>query len=170
MVAAIDDRAQREGDRRDRAQDAIAHDGGVRPELHRQAFLDERARECKLPHGRRSVEIKSLEVQIAARIDRARAPAIGREVVRFAQVRARLIELRAEQRPAARRLERGDEQPVIAARQRTVDRARGIAADAVRYEPLARVRRRKIAADVATEIDRSAIALVRRYPPVEKPG
>ena len=135
------------------AHEAVKDVRGVRARLHEDALFQQRIGQGKRPHRRGAFQMKSLDVAIALRSDHAASPAIGSQLELLAAVHCRLVQLRQQQRPPKRRLQCGDQQSVVAARLETRDRSERISANAVGHQPLARFRRRKIAADFATEID-----------------
>ena len=97
--------------------------------------------------------MKALDVAIAFGSNRPVRPAIGGQAQTLAAVLRSFIEFRNQERAAKRRLQRGDQQAVVAARLVTGDRAERVSADAVGHQPLARFRVGQIAANFAAKID-----------------
>jgi hypothetical protein len=62
-----------------------------------------------------------------------------------------LVELRQEQGAAQRRLQGGDQQAVVLSRQRSDQRARGVAAEAIGDQPLPSFGSGQITTDLAPE-------------------
>ena len=97
--------------------------------------------------------MESLDVAVTFRSYRPVRPAIREKRKFLGGVPRRFIELCDEESAAERRLQRGDQQSVVATRLVPRDRAERVAADAVGHQPLARFRGAQVAANVAAEID-----------------
>src|SRR5437867_3968771 len=154
MVAAIvDQRLERQLQRAARAHVVVTDVRGVRPVPHPNPPFEQSVGESKRPDRRRAFESKPLEVQVAARGDGAVRPAIGREWKRLGVVFGGLFQFCDQQRAAEWRLKRGDQQAVVAARQRPGDRARGKTAEPVHDQPFALLGGLEIAANLAAEVN-----------------
>ena len=156
VVAVVHEEPQLEPDRTARAEDLIANVRRIGARLHPDALLDERVGDRVCPHGRRPVQGEALDRGMAAWLDRAAGPAVSGERERAPVVRDDLVGLGDEERPPQRRIQGGDEQPVVAARQRAGDGARGVATDAVGAEPFPPLRGREIARDLPAPADHAS--------------
>ena len=105
-------------------------------------------------------EVERGEQLVAARVDRAVPPLVGREPDAGVAEDEDRIERGEAEHAAARAVDRDDEQPVVAPRAEPRDGAHRVAADAVGDEPLARRRLVERAAHLRPEADRHASRLL----------
>ena len=153
IVAVVHERAQGEGQRPRGTEDSIGDVRRVRAGLHPHPLLEERVGAGVDPHRRGALEAEALEVSVAVRRDRAVGPAVGGKRVAGAAVLDVLFELGDDEGAAQRRLQRGDEQPVVTTGQAARHRAGRETAETIGAEPLATVGRRQIAADLAAPVE-----------------
>ncbi len=147
---------------RARAHDPVCDVRAVAAVLHPDAPLEQRVAARVRPDRHRPVEAELDQLHEPGRRDRAAAPPVGRERVRDAVVRDLRLERRAQQRAAAGRRARREQQPVIAPRERAGDGTRGEPAEAVGDEPLALLRDRQIAACRAIQPRRQGASIPAR--------
>jgi len=157
MVAVVDHQTdtQREGaQRRIKAgQKAPSDVGRVRIGFEPDPRLDTHESDGKEPDRNAAVEMKRFDVDVTRRADRAAAPAIGEERPALLAVDELGIGLRPQKPAAQRRLDRRDQQTVIAPGQASGDRTRRIGAEAVGEPPFPPLGLLQIAADGAAKVD-----------------
>ena len=156
-VAVVHHRLEGERGGRAAAQQRVAHVGRIGARLHPDALFDLGVGARERPHRRGAVEAEALDQPVAVRSERPVRPAIGVELPRRAPVLDRLVQLGDEERAAHGRLQRGHEQPVIAAGQESRDGARGESPDAVGAEPLPRLGRVEAAAGLTADVEERAV-------------
>src|SRR5437773_2921925 len=164
IVAVIHEHAEVEDGGLGPPEQRVADVGRVRSRLHPDASGDERLVARVGPHRRGAVAAEALEREMAGRRDRAASPAVQRQLVRGAAVLDAILDLRDQQRPAERRLERRHEQAVIAAGERARHRSGGEAPDAVGAEPLAPLGGREVARGLAPEVEHQRSRSLSRSP------
>jgi hypothetical protein len=126
----------------------------VGPWLHPDAMLDDAAAASEAPNWNCAVEVKAFQQQIARRRGHAAAPAIGEERILLAVERQDRIALGEHHDAAERRIDRRDQQAVVAPRQAQRDRAGSISAAPVAQPPFAPLGLGQFAAHGATEAHR----------------
>ena len=139
------------------AQQRVAHIGCVGARLHPDALFDLGVGACERPHRCGAVEAKALDQPVAVRSQRSVRPTIGAKLPWRAAVLDRLVQLGDEERAAHGRLQRGHEQPVVAAGQESRDSSRRESPDAVGAEPLPRLGRVEAAAGLTADVEKRAI-------------
>ena len=152
-VTVVHERVERERRGRSSTKQAVPHIGRVCALLHPHALLEERVAHRIRPDGRGALEREALQRSEALRRDRTVGPAVRAERRREAIVGDRLVELGGQQRAADRRAQGGDEEAVVAPRERSRHGTRGEAAEAVGAEPLAALGQIKLACDFPPEAD-----------------
>ena len=105
--------------------------------LHPDAMLDQNAAAAETPDWNSAVEMEAFEQPVALRIDRTASPAVGEQRITLRSEAQRRIRLGKNQHPAERRIDRRDQQPVIAPGQAQRDRTAGITAASVGDPPFA---------------------------------
>jgi hypothetical protein len=153
VVAMVHEDVDLELGRLRSVDEAIAHVRGAGAGLHPDAFLEPRVGHAERPHRRRALQVEALEQAVARGGDGAVRPAIDREVPRPAGVPEALVDLGHQQGAPQRRRQRGDEEPVVAAREEPGDGAGREAPDPVRAQPLARLGDVEPAADLAAPVE-----------------
>ena len=98
-------------------------------------LLELRVAEGVPPHGHRPLQLKILDQRVAVRCDGSAGPAIGPQRIFSAVVAGNFIDLSHQHRAAHRRLQSGNQQSMVAARQIPADGARGKPADTVGHQP-----------------------------------
>ena len=122
-----------------------AHDVGA--VVHEHGLLDEEARPAESPGRHRAFELHGFEQGPSRRGDGAVVPADRRERHLAAVHRERLDQPGEHQRATDRRVQRRDEEAVVAARVHAGEAAAGVAADPVGQEPLPALERAEVGAD-----------------------
>src|SRR3989475_13113585 len=115
IVAVIHEHAEIEDGGLGPPEQRVADVRRVRSRLHPDAPGDERLVARVGPHRRGAVEAEALEREMAGRRDRAVGPAVHRQLVRGAAVLDAVLDLRDQQRPAERRLQRRPQPALVAA-------------------------------------------------------
>jgi hypothetical protein len=101
------------------------------------------------------LKLERFQMKMADRIDRAAAPAIAVErrlAIAFDQ---RRVGFREDEPAAERRIDRRDQEPMVAPGQRARHRSGRVAAEPVCQPPFAALRLDQVAADLAAEPDGS---------------
>ena len=137
VVAVIDERLERQRERRGGPAQVVADVGGVGVLFHPDPLFQQGVGAGIGPHRRRAVELEAVEVDEALRVGDAAGPSVGREGIGASVVRRGLVELGDEERASERRFESSHEQAVVATCQQPGHGARGEAAEAVRHQPFA---------------------------------
>ena len=97
--------------------------------------------------------MKILEEEKTFGIDRAAGPVMGGERETLSGIVGNFVDGRNELRAPQRRLQSGDEQPVIAASLAAADRAGSVSTDSIGDKPLARFGSSKIATNLAAKLN-----------------
>ena len=118
---------------------------------HPDSFFEECIAERKLPDWDRTFEPETLDVHVSARLDSTAHPTIRRERVRDVIVLDDLLSLGNELSAADRRIERSDQQSMIAPGQIPADRSAGESANPVRDKPFALFRDSQIVTGFSSE-------------------
>jgi hypothetical protein len=152
-VAIRAQRIQLESERQRAAQQREAHGRRVLAVHHDDPLLEQRVAERVFPHRQRAFEPERVEMLEAARIDGAVSVLVGRKPVAHTAVLRKDFDLRDQHRALRRRLQRRDEQPVVAPRTSAGDRARREPAEAIRQQPLALCRALELVELAAAELN-----------------
>jgi hypothetical protein len=153
VVAIVDEGFGIELERPTAAQQAIVNVGCVGAWLHPDALFEQGVGEGVAPDGRGAFEMKAFQVAQPFLFDRGIGPAVGEEGEVGAVVFAVFVELSQQEGAAERRLEGGDEEAVVAAREQTGDRAHREAANAVGHQPFTALGNGQVATNFASELD-----------------
>ena len=135
VVTVVDQGLDCELERSTRARELISHVGRVGSMLHPHSFLEQGVGTGKRPDGHRTFESEALDESVSLRIEGASGPAVRAQRVCPAVVFRQLIQFRHKQRAPERRLERGHQQPVIAASQESGHSAGSEPANPVGHDP-----------------------------------
>ena len=145
-------------------QQRVAHVRGVGFGLHPDALLDERLVAGIRPNRGRALEMEALERAVTRGGDRSVRPPVDRQLVRRPAVFDSVLDLRRQERPPERRLQRGHQQAVISPRQRSRHGPGRKPADAVGTQPLAPLGGAEVSRDLAPEVDHQWSLSLRRPP------
>ena len=135
VVTVVDQGLDCELNRSTRAHELISHVGRVGSMLHPHSFLEQGVGTGKRPDGHRTFQSEGFDESVSLRIERASGPAVRAQRIGTAVVVRHFIQLCHKQRAPERRLERGYQQPVIAARQESDCGAGSEPADPVGHDP-----------------------------------
>ena len=135
-VAMVRERLQHQPHRGRRRCQPVLHVGRVLAVLHPHALLEAHVAQRPGPHRDRALQPERLEMHGLAGGDRAARPAVHVQLDPATVVPESLRELGEQQGAAERGIEGGDQQAVVAARQRAGYGAARVAADSVRHQPL----------------------------------